>query len=118
MPSLWLLWPAYALFNSPAFLIGIQLAQHSPPGFLLYRIALPLVDRRLALALVAAFLFSRRSHSAITSVFYIECLEPAVVLLLSLRSRQAADGCTGWRLSSPSVQGDHGACTSACSDCS
>jgi hypothetical protein len=44
----------------------------------------------LRLAIVVTFLFSRGSHSAVTSYFYVECLEPALVFGFVLAWRRGA----------------------------
>ena len=79
MPTLLLLSPLGGIFDSPAYLIVVQSLFHAIAGFLLYRLAQRHTGRWVALALTAAFLFSRRAHSAATSVFYIESLVPLLV---------------------------------------
>jgi uncharacterized membrane protein len=82
MPTLWVLWPLHLLAPTPAMLIGVQLVAIAAAAVLLgYGFARRLPQLALA-AIVVAFLFSRRSHVAITSVFYIESLEPLLLLAL------------------------------------
>ena len=91
MPTLLVLLPIYAVSPSPALLIVLQLAAVLGAAVLLIRLA-----RRLALdpwlmhALVVAFLFSRRPHSAITRVFHIESFEPLLMFgfVLALLNRK------------------------------
>jgi uncharacterized membrane protein len=88
MPTLLLLWPAYQIVPSPMLLLGIQLAAFAGAAVLLYRLLPADLPALPALALVVAFLFGRRSHSAVNSVFYIESLEPFLIfaMLLAWRS--------------------------------
>lgn len=79
MPTLLLLAPLSRLFDSPAYLIVLQTLFYAVAGFLLFCLAERHLPRRLALALLAAFLLSRRSHGAVTSYFYIESAEPMLV---------------------------------------
>lgn len=90
MPTLLVLAPAYAAWPSPALLITIQIAAVVIAALLLARHASGTLPPLLAAALVFAFLFSRRSHSAIASVFYVESLEPALIFgfLLAWRARR------------------------------
>jgi uncharacterized membrane protein len=80
MPTLLLLLPAYAVFPSPVFLILVQWGAALVAAVVLHRLASPVLPRAAAAAFVAAFLFSRSAHSAVTGVFYIECLLPALLL--------------------------------------
>lgn len=80
MPTLLLLSPLSLIFDSPVYLIVLQTILFAAAGLVLYRIAEPHVSRTLALALVAAFLLSRRSHAAVVSYFYIESAEPLLIL--------------------------------------
>jgi uncharacterized membrane protein len=79
MPTLLLLSPLSRLFGSPAYLIVVQTLFFAVAGFLLFVFAERHLPRRLALAFLAAFLLSRRSHSAVTSYFYIESAEPMLI---------------------------------------
>jgi uncharacterized membrane protein len=76
MPTLGVLLPIYLLFPDPSLLIAVQITAFSGAGWLLWRIMRARVPALTALALLLAFFFSRRSHSAATSVFYVESLEP------------------------------------------
>ena len=92
MPTLLLLAPLARLFDSPAYLIVLQALFHAAGAFLLYRFAGHHTSSGVALALTAAFLFSRRAHAAATSVFYIESLVPLLVFgaLLAWHRRRFA----------------------------
>lgn len=92
MPTLLLLTPLARLFDSPAYLVVLQALFHAAAAFLLYRFASRHSSRGAALALTAAFLFSRRAHGAATSVFYIESLEPLLIFgaLLAWSAGRAA----------------------------
>jgi uncharacterized membrane protein len=79
MPTLVLLSPLARLFDGPAWLFVVQALFHAAAGFLLYRFARRHASSGVALALTAAFLFSRRAHGAATSVFYIESVEPLLI---------------------------------------
>ncbi|MCY4510828.1 MAG: DUF2079 domain-containing protein [Acidobacteria bacterium] len=79
MPALWALLPVYGLFQSPVTLLVLQLTFVAAASCLLWRLAVGRVSDFAVAALIAAFLFSRRSHSAIMSMFYIESLEPLLV---------------------------------------
>lgn len=90
MPTLLALSPFARLFDGPAWLIVLQALFHASAAFLLYRFARRHASNRVALALTAAFLFSRRAHGAATSVFYIESAEPLLVFgaLIARESRR------------------------------
>jgi uncharacterized membrane protein len=90
MPTLLLLSPFARLFDGPAWLIVLQALFHASAAFLLYRFARRHASDGVALALTAAFLFSRRAHGAATSVFYIESAEPLLIIgaLLARESRR------------------------------
>ncbi len=90
MPTLVLLSPLARLFDGPAWLFVVQAFFHAAAGFLLYRFARRHASNGVALALTAAFLFSRRAHGAATSVFYIESAEPLLIFgaLLARESRR------------------------------
>jgi uncharacterized membrane protein len=79
MPTLWLLWPAHILVPSPILLIAVQVLAVASAAVCLAQYASSRVSPLAAFVLVAAFLFSRRSFGATTSVFYIECLEPLLI---------------------------------------
>ena len=89
MPTLLLLSPGARLFEGPSWLIVLQALFHASAAFLLYRFARRHASNGVALALTAAFLFSRRAHGAATSVFYIESAEPLLIFgaLLARESR-------------------------------
>lgn len=76
MPTMLLLAPLGALFDTPVYLIALQASLFVTGAYLLYRFAEPRVPRPYAVALLAAYLVSRRTHSAATSYFYIESAEP------------------------------------------
>lgn len=90
MPTLLGLTPIARLFGGPAWLIVTQALFHAAAAFLLYRFARRHASGAVALALTAAFLFSRRAHGAATSVFYIESVEPLLIFgaLLARESRR------------------------------
>lgn len=90
MPTLLALWPLYQLAPSPMTLLVIQLAAYALAAVLLYRLMPRDVPTLTALALLAAFLFGRRSHSAIASHFFVEGLEPLLIfaMLLAWRARR------------------------------
>jgi uncharacterized membrane protein len=92
MPTLLALVPFGRLFEGPAWLIVLQALFHAAAGLLLYRFAQRHASSGVALALTAAFLFSRRAHGAGTSVFYIESAEPLLIVgaLLARESRRLA----------------------------
>jgi uncharacterized membrane protein len=79
MPTLWLLWPVHALVPSPWLLIALQVGAFAAAALYFARASARRLSPGVASALIFAFLFSRRSHSATTSVFYIECLEPILI---------------------------------------
>src|SRR5690349_18094526 len=93
MPTLLLLAPLSRLFQSPAYLIVVQTAFYVVAGFLLYRFARRYTSWPIAFALLLAFLFSRRSFSAVNNYFYIESAEPMLVfgMLLAWSAHR-----TGW----------------------
>lgn len=90
MPTLLLLAPLPALFGSPAYLIVVQTLLYAGAAFLLFELARRRTTETIALALMVAFLFSRRSYSAVSSYFYIESAEPILVfgLVLALWSER------------------------------
>jgi uncharacterized membrane protein len=90
MPSLLVLSPLARLFDGPTWLIVLQSLFHASAALLLYRFARRHASNGMALALTAAFLFSRRAHGAATSVFYIESAEPMLIFgaLLARESRR------------------------------
>ena len=65
MPTLLVLWPAYQIIPSPIFLIAVQLVAFAAAAVLLYRLLPDDLPALPALAIVVAFLFGRRSHSAV-----------------------------------------------------
>src|SRR5688572_819013 len=76
MPTLLLLAPLGALFDTPVYLIALQSTLFVAGAYLLYRFAATRVPGPYAVALLVAYLISRRTHSAATSYFYIESAEP------------------------------------------
>jgi uncharacterized membrane protein len=80
MPTLLLLAPLTRMFDSPTYLIIVQTLFYAAAALLLYQFAIDHVPRSVAIALTTAFLLSRRSHSAVTSYFYIESAEPLLIL--------------------------------------
>jgi uncharacterized membrane protein len=84
MPTLLALLPVYVLWPAPGLLIAVQLVSIFVAALLLWRFAAGKLPPILVAAFVAAFLFSRRSHAAEISVFYVEALEPMFVLALVL----------------------------------
>lgn len=79
MPTLLLLAPMPLVIGSPVYLIVLQTLLHAAAGFLLFRFAQRRVSQPMALALLAAFLLSRRANVALNSYFYIESAEPLLV---------------------------------------
>ena len=85
MPILAVLVPLYAPFQSATFLIVLQMLAMAAAGGLFYRLQLTIGLRwPLALALLFVFLLSRWSHSAVSSVFYPESLQPLLTFALVL----------------------------------
>jgi uncharacterized membrane protein len=84
MPALCGLLPLYALFPSPVLLIAVQFAAVALAAVLLGMLARRHLSPGTACAVVAAFLFSQRTHSAVASPFYVESLEPALIFGLVL----------------------------------
>ena len=76
MPTLLLLAPLGVLFDTPVYLIALQSTLFVAGAYLLYRFTAPRVPAPYAVALLVAYLISRRTHSAATSYFYIESAEP------------------------------------------
>jgi uncharacterized membrane protein len=79
MPTLAVILPAYALWPSPQLLIALQALAFAGAATLLWLLARRRLPPVLLAAVVVAFLFGRRSHSAVSSVFYIESFEPLLV---------------------------------------
>ena len=76
MPVLALIAPVYSLFESPVFLLVLQLIVAAAAGAIYFILQRRMgVGRMTALALLAVFLFSRRTHSAVAGSFYPECLQ-------------------------------------------
>ena len=85
MPTLLALLPLYGLWQSPVLLILVQFAAQAGTGLLLATWSLRRGVATVATcALLFGFLFSRPAHSAVSGVFYIECLEPLLVVALCL----------------------------------
>ena len=90
MPILAVLVPLYAPFQSATFLIVFQMLAMAAAGALFYKLQLTIGLRwPLALALLFVFLLSRWSHSAVSSVFYPESLQPLLTLALVLAWNQS-----------------------------
>lgn len=79
MPTLLVLAPLYALWPSPAALLAVQLLIVGAAGALLHHLARRQLPAAAALALTFAFLFSRRTHSALEAWFHVEALEPLLI---------------------------------------
>lgn len=79
MVTLLALLPGYALLPSPMFLITVQLSAFAGAAVLLWLLAKPQLPPLVTGSLILAFLFGRRSHSAIAGVFYVESLEPLLI---------------------------------------
>ena len=90
MPTLLVVLPFYAVWATPGFLIIAQSVFMAGAAILLHRLTRTRVSALMACAICTAFLFGRRSHSAVTSVFYIDSLEPLLIfaLLLSWLARR------------------------------
>ena len=83
MPVLLLLAPGYALFPAPVALILFQIAVMASAGWLFFQFTRRIgVNTPGALGLLATFLLCRPSHSALTSFFYPECLQAALMFAL------------------------------------
>ena len=78
MPTLLLLAPLGALFETPVYLIALQSTLFVAGAYLFYRFASPRVPGPYAVALLVAYLVSRRTQLAATT-FYIESAEPLLV---------------------------------------
>lgn len=79
MPTLLLLAPFGVLFKTPIYLLALQSGMFAGSAYLLYRFAARHVSASFALALLIAYLLSRRTHSAVTNYFYIESAEPLLI---------------------------------------
>jgi uncharacterized membrane protein len=84
MPTLAALFPIYWLSPGPATLIVVQAFAMLIAALLLLAVMRDRVSPLLAAALMFAFLFGRRSHSATMSLIYLESLEPALILAMVL----------------------------------
>jgi uncharacterized membrane protein len=84
MPTLLILTPVSLGFSSPEYLIVTQALFHAGAGFLLYLFARRFLANGTSLALMVAFLLSRRSYAAVSSYFYFESAEPLLVFGLLL----------------------------------
>lgn len=80
MPTLYLLAPLHMVWPSPVLLILVQMASVAVAALLLWRLSEGR-SQVAVMALLALFLFSRRTHSAIVSVFYPESWLPALTFL-------------------------------------
>jgi uncharacterized membrane protein len=92
MPILVALAPIYWAFQSPAFLLILQILIVAAAGLAFFRVQQMMgVDRRLSLLLLLVFLFSRRTHSATAGLFYPESLQTLLTfcLVLAFRGRPA-----------------------------
>jgi len=92
MPTLAALLVPYQAWPSPSLLIAVQLLSFAIAGALLYLLLPRSLPSLACVALVVAFLFGRRSHSAAVSFYYIESLEPLLVfaMLLLWRAKRRA----------------------------
>jgi uncharacterized membrane protein len=85
MPILVVLAPAYALFQSPVFLLILQLAATAGAALALAALARGFgAERFAAIALSVVFLCSRRTHSAVAGYFYPECFQALLTFALVL----------------------------------
>ena len=85
MPILGLLAPVRAIFQSPAALLVAQIAAIAGAASLFARVAARTgVPPIATAALVFVFLFARRMHAAMSSMFYPECLQAPLILALVL----------------------------------
>jgi uncharacterized membrane protein len=77
MPILFVLLPLYACFQTPLFLIFLQLSAFAASAWLFYRLERHMgLERNLALVLLVVLLLARRAHGAAVSVFYPESFQP------------------------------------------
>jgi uncharacterized membrane protein len=92
MPTLLLLAPLARVFDSPQYLIAIQTTFYAAAAAVLYRFAARHTSPAYAVALTVAFLFSRRTHGAVTSYFYVESALPLLVFgaILAWSMKQTA----------------------------
>lgn len=79
MPTLLLLAPLGALFETPVYLLALQSGFFVAGAYLMYRFAVRHVSAPYAIALLVAYVLSRRTHSAVTNYFYIESAEPLLI---------------------------------------
>lgn len=79
MPTLWLLWPVHLVVPTPWLLIAVQLMSIAVAGAILAQALARGLPRLHVIALLVVLLFSRRSHVAVLSVYYIESLEPLLL---------------------------------------
>ena len=79
MPTLLAVLPVYALWQSPATLLILQLTFIAVAAVVLYGLAIRKLPAPAAIALTAAFLFSRRTHSGLEAWFHVEALEPLLI---------------------------------------
>lgn len=84
MPTLAALLPVYWLSPGPMVLIVGQAVAMFVAALLLWSLMRGRVSPLVAAALVFAFLFGRRSHSAVMSLMYVESLEPALIFAMVL----------------------------------
>ena len=92
MPTLWLLWPLHVIAPTPSLLIVVQLASIAAAAALLGHALARGLPRLHVIALLVAFLFSRRSHVAVSSVYYVESLEPLLLfgMMWAMHTRTSA----------------------------
>jgi uncharacterized membrane protein len=85
MPLLALLVPLYAVFESPVFLLVLQILVTAGAGLAFFvfqrRIG---VEAPVALALLTVFLFARRTHGAVAGSFYPECFQALLTFAVVL----------------------------------
>lgn len=91
MPILAVLAPVYALFQSSAALVVLQIlvVAASALTYVAFQRRLG-VNPRLTVLLTIIFLFARRTHGAATAVFYPECFQTLLSFCLVLAMRGAA----------------------------
>ena len=85
MPLLALLVPLYAMFESPVFLLVLQVFVMAGAGLLFFAFQRRIgVETPVALALLAVFLFARRTHGAVAGSFYLECFQALLTFAVVL----------------------------------
>lgn len=82
MPTLAALLPIYMLSPGPPILIVMQAGAMLSAAVLLMILMRGRVSPLLAASILFAFLFGRRSHSAVMSLIYLESLVPALIFAM------------------------------------